>query len=145
MPSHNLTAKPNGSSGLWLHKFILISVVLLLALPIVATFIYSISTQWGATVLPDALSIKWYLQLWQDPRFLYAFGRSLLICFSTLLVSTLIILPMAFAVFYRFPKLKGLMDLLIILPFAIPLWCHRWVYYKYLLMSHLCWLVRHGY
>ncbi|AXH63058.1 MULTISPECIES: ABC transporter permease [Providencia] len=110
----------NKPSGLWLHKLVLISVASLLALPIIATFLYSIASSWGATVLPDALSIKWYLQLWQDPRFLMAFGRSLIICFGTLLVSTLIILPMTFAVFYRFPKLKGVMDLLIILPFAIP-------------------------
>lgn len=110
----------NKHSGLWIHKLVLMSVASLLALPIIATFLYSIARSWGATVLPDALSIKWYLQLWQDPRFLMAFGRSLIICFSTLLISIAVILPMTFAVFYRFPKLKGLMDLLIILPFAIP-------------------------
>lgn len=120
MPSHSLTAKTYQSSELWLHKLILISVASLLALPIVATFIYSMATQWGATVLPDAMTFKWYLQLWQDPRFLWAFGRSLIICFGTLLISALVILPMTFAVFYRFPKLKGIIDLLIILPFAIP-------------------------
>ena len=108
----------NPHSKMWVHKLILISVASLLALPILATFLYSIASSWGATVLPDALSIKWYLQLWQDPRFLMAFGRSLIICFGTLLVSTLVILPMTFAVFYRFPKLKGLMDLLVILPFC---------------------------
>ncbi|HHR5879855.1 ABC transporter permease [Providencia alcalifaciens] len=106
--------------SLLFHKMVLGTVAAILALPIIATFIYSISSSWGATIMPDALSIKWYLQLWQDPRFLMAFGRSLLICFGTLLISVLVILPMTFAVFYRFPKLKGLMDLLIILPFAIP-------------------------
>ncbi len=95
-------------------------------------------------MLPDALSIKWYLQLWQDPRFLMAFGRSLIICFGTLLVSTLIILPMTFAVFYRFPKLKGMMDLLIILPLRSRLWSHRLACCKYLLMNHSCWLVHLG-
>ncbi|MGG4609226.1 ABC transporter permease [Providencia sp. Me31A] len=121
--NHALASSINNShkdSGLWFHKVILVSVASLLALPIIATFFYSIASSWGATVLPDGLSLKWYLQLWQDPRFLMAFLRSLIICFATLLISTLVILPMTFAVFYRFPKLKGLMDLLIILPFAIP-------------------------
>ncbi|SPY76308.1 ABC transporter permease [Providencia rustigianii] len=118
MLSPNL--RTSKTPSLLFHKIVLSSVAAILALPIIATFIYSISSSWGATILPDALSVKWYLQLWQDPRFLMAFGRSLLICFGTLLISTLVILPMTFAVFYRFPTLKGVMDLLIILPFAIP-------------------------
>ncbi|HHR5883551.1 TPA: ABC transporter permease [Providencia alcalifaciens] len=116
----NPNIRRSKAPSLLFHKIVLGTVAAILALPIIATFIYSISSSWGATIMPDALSIKWYLQLWQDPRFLMAFGRSLLICFGTLLISVLVILPMTFAVFYRFPKLKGLMDLLIILPFAIP-------------------------
>nr|WP_314267676.1 ABC transporter permease [uncultured Moellerella sp.] len=118
MPSDTqIVSRP---SGQYIHHIIIYSTVTLLVLPIIATLIYSIATRWGATVLPDSFTFKWYLQLWQDPRFLMAFGRSLFICFATLLLSTLLILPMVFAIFYRFPKLKGLMDLLIILPFAIP-------------------------
>ncbi|AHG65493.1 ABC transporter permease [Advenella mimigardefordensis] len=118
MPNKRATSLAD--EGLWIHKLVLIAVAALLALPIIATFIYSIATQWGATVLPDGLTLKWYLQLWQDPRFLQAFGRSLIICLGTLVLSTFVMLPMTFVVFYRFPRLKPLMDLVIIMPFAIP-------------------------
>lgn len=92
----------------------------LLLIPLVATLAYSLSQEWGATILPQGLTIDWYLTLWQDPRFLAAFGRSLLVCLSALLLGTLIIVPMVFVVFYYFPKLDGWMNLLLLLPFAVP-------------------------
>ncbi|KPD03717.1 ABC transporter permease [Moellerella wisconsensis] len=107
-------------AGQYFHYWVIYTTLGLLALPIIASIIYSLATQWGATILPDGLTFKWYLQLWQDPRFLWAFGRSLLLCFVTLFVSLLVILPMTLAIFYRLPQLKGLMDLVIIVPFAIP-------------------------
>lgn len=118
MPSADLTLNPPSMARY--HKFMLSLIVILLLLPIIATLVYSFSTRWGATVLPDGLTLQWYLKLWQDPRFLAAFGRSLFICFVTLALSTLVILPLVFAVFYYFPRLKGLMEILIILPFAVP-------------------------
>ncbi|MEI6897781.1 MAG: ABC transporter permease subunit [Psychromonas sp.] len=102
------------------HKCIVYSTIALLLIPILATFLYSISSSWGASILPDGLSLDWYGQLWQDPRFLAAFGRSLLICIAALLLSTLLIIPLIFVVFYYFPKLSGLMNVLILLPFAVP-------------------------
>ena len=40
---------------------------------------YSISTRWGDPAA-GRLYLDWYLKLWGDPRFLAAFGRSLLVC-----------------------------------------------------------------
>ena len=93
---------------------------LFLLLPIAATVLYAFSSSWGATILPDGLTVKWFVQLLTDPRFLAAMGRSFLICLGTLAFSTLLVLPAVFAVFYYFPKLKDLMEVLIILPFAVP-------------------------
>ena len=55
----------------------------LLLFPILATFIYSLSSSWGATILPDGFSFKWYWSLLTDPRFIDAFGRSLFICIAS--------------------------------------------------------------
>lgn len=59
----------------------------------------------GATLLPDGFTLDWYLKLWGDPRFLAAFGRSLLVCFATLLLGTLVLVPTVLVVAYYFPKL----------------------------------------
>lgn len=102
------------------HGSVIGLVVLILALPIVATVLYAFSTHWGPTILPDGLTLKWVSQLVHDPRFMVALGRSFLICLATLAFSTLLVLPMVFAVFYYFPKLKEWMEVVIILPFAVP-------------------------
>jgi putative spermidine/putrescine transport system permease protein len=102
------------------HNVVLAILMLILIAPIFATALYSVSTSWGATLLPDGLTLDWYYQLWTDERFLTALFRSLWICFMALLVAIVLIFPVIFVVDYYFPKLKPLMNLVVILPFAIP-------------------------
>lgn len=102
------------------HRCVVAGLIALLSIPVLATLLYSFSQHWGATVLPDGLTLDWYVTLWQDPRFLTAFGHSLLISVATLLFSTLIIVPAAFVVFYYFPKLDHWMGILILVQFAVP-------------------------
>ncbi len=107
-------------SSMLYHKTIVYGICGLLVVPILATFIYSLSTQWGATILPDGFTFHWYVDLLSDARFLQAFGRSLFICLSALALATILVLPTIFVVFYYFPKLDKLMNVLILLPFAVP-------------------------
>ena len=102
------------------HRVVVWLLFLILLLPLAATLLYSLSTSWSATILPSGLTFKWYVALWSDTRFLTAFGQSLLVCFAALLLSVLLILPLLFVVHYHFPKLDGLMNVLILLPFAVP-------------------------
>lgn len=102
------------------HQWVVTGLVLLLLLPILATLVYSFSSRWGATILPDGLTLKWYLQLWLEPRFLMAFLRSLLICAGSLALGIGVIVPASFVVFYYYPKLDRWMNILILLPFAMP-------------------------
>jgi putative spermidine/putrescine transport system permease protein len=96
------------------------TLVAVLATPILITLVYSLSAQWGAQILPRGFTLDWYQRLWSDGRFLAAFGRSLLVCAAALALSLALILPTLFVVFYYFPRLKGLMNLLVLLPFAVP-------------------------
>ncbi|NLS11854.1 ABC transporter permease [Vibrio sp. SM6] len=102
------------------HKGVVYSLMGLMLIPIAATLIYSLSSRWGATILPDGFTLRWYAELLTDPRFLHAFGRSLFICITALALSVALILPAIFVVFYYFPKLDKLMNILILLPFAVP-------------------------
>ncbi|WP_087020700.1 ABC transporter permease [Thaumasiovibrio subtropicus] len=117
-------AKPNFSQTNtrvhWGHKVVVYGIVTIMLVPIVATLLYSFSSQWGATILPEGFTLKWYANLITDQRFLMAFGRSLLICTMALLLSVVVVLPMIFVVFYYFPKLDKVMNVLILLPFAVP-------------------------
>ncbi|MCG6269369.1 ABC transporter permease [Vibrio furnissii] len=102
------------------HKTVVYGIVGIMLVPILATLVYSLSSRWGATILPDGFTLDWYLKLLSDTRFIEALGRSLLVCVAALALSTLLILPAIFVVFYYFPKLDRVMNLLILLPFAVP-------------------------
>lgn len=102
------------------HQLVVYSLFVILLLPLLGTLLYSLSTSWSASILPSGLTFKWYVELWSDTRFLAAFGRSLLVCFGALALSLLLILPLLFVVNYHFPRLDSLMNVLILLPFAIP-------------------------
>ena len=102
------------------HRLVVCALFLILVLPLAATLLYSLATQWSATLLPDGLTLKWYLTLWSDQRFLLAFARSLLVCFGAPAFSVLLILPLMFVIHYHFPRLDGVMNVLILLPFAVP-------------------------
>jgi hypothetical protein len=102
------------------HRTVTGLLLLILLLPLAATLIYALATQWGATILPDGFTLKWLTALWSDPRFLQALWHSLLICFGTLLLSVVVILPAMFVIAYYFPRLDAVMNVLILLPFAVP-------------------------
>lgn len=102
------------------HRSVVTGLVVLLGIPVLATLLYSLSRHWGATILPDGLTLDWYLRLWQDGRFLSAFGHSLLIAVATLALGTLLVVPAAFVVFYYFPHLDRWMNILILIQFAVP-------------------------
>ena len=102
------------------HRFIVGALIALLSIPVLATLLYSFSSHWGATILPDGLSLAWYIKLWQDSRFLIAFGHSVLIAMATLLFSTLLVVPATFVVFYYFPKMDRWMNIIILIQFAVP-------------------------
>lgn len=104
----------------WGARLVLWALVALLALPLAATLLYSFSSRWGATVLPDGLSLEWYAQLWAEPRFLPAFGRSLLAAGAALLLALLLVVPAACALLLYFPRLERLMNGLVLLQFALP-------------------------
>ncbi len=102
------------------HQTVVLLVLLILLLPLLATLGYALATEWGATILPNGVTLKWFIALWGDNRFLVALGHSLLICFGALLFSLLLVLPAMFVIAWRFPRLDGVMNVLILLPFSVP-------------------------
>lgn len=115
-------ARPTASPAhrLRLHTWIAIPVFTLLALPLLATLLYAVSTRWGATLLPDGLTLEWLARLWSTPRFIAAFGRSLFVVAGALVLSLVLILPVAFLAHTRYPRLDRWMNVLILAPFAVP-------------------------
>lgn len=102
------------------HRTVSSVLLVIPALPLAATLVYALSREWSDTILPHGLTLSWFTTLWQDPRFISALWHSLLVCFGALLISLLLVLPAMFVIAYYYPGLDSIMNVLILMPFAVP-------------------------
>ncbi|MGX7372309.1 ABC transporter permease [Aerococcus sanguinicola] len=97
--------------------FILLAYLLI---PLIITIIYSFSSSWTFSVLPDSLTLKWYIQLFSDPEFLMAIARTVFLATVTVILSLAVIVPTIFAIAIYFPKLMKYINLIIIFCYSLP-------------------------
>jgi len=112
-------AGPGSVGRLW-HVAVTVVVLAFLLIPLLVTVLFSISTTWESTILPEGLSLQAYANLFTDERFLQAMGRSFLLAVITVALSMLIMVPTIFIVSLYFPRLEKWMQSVVLLPFALP-------------------------
>lgn len=98
----------------------LLFLMLYLLLPIVATALYAFATEWNRTVLPEGITFKWLAVLFQDVEFIQAFGRSVLLSGSAVLLAFLFVVPAIFVIVLYFPKYEKWMQTIVVLVYAFP-------------------------
>lgn len=103
-----------------MNWLILTLFIAFMCLPIVVTLIYSLSTEWGKSIVPTGFTLKWFLQLYQDPQFIAAIIRSLILTVVTLAVVLVILVPSIALVAIYLPKLDRLFKPMVLMPYAIP-------------------------
>ncbi|WP_461536200.1 ABC transporter permease [Spongorhabdus nitratireducens] len=101
----------------WLVIFIFTTI---LFSPLFATLIFSLSTYWALTPLPSDWSYQWYVELATNSRFLHSLLRSCIFALGATIVCCVVTVPVAVIAEIKAPKLKKLMNMLSILPFALP-------------------------
>jgi putative spermidine/putrescine transport system permease protein len=91
-----------------------------MALPIVATYIFSIAVRWDRTILPEGYTLQWYLQMIRHPYFSVTLVHSLTLATYTVAANLVLVVPAAYVAHAYLPAAKVPMDILTIFPFAIP-------------------------
>ncbi|WP_245791260.1 ABC transporter permease [Enterococcus silesiacus] len=89
-------------------------------LPLIGTVLYASSTKWSKSLLPDDFTFKWFQQLFNDPTFLAAVGRSFLLSVLVLLTILGIMVPSIIWINLFLPRVSQIMEKLVLLPYAIP-------------------------
>lgn len=87
---------------------------LYMVIPLVATFLFSLRGR------RDELSFVAYQRVLEDPAFVPTLWRTLGIAVAAIVVSLAIVVPTAFWVDFRFPRLRPLVEFLTLLPFVVP-------------------------
>ncbi|QGQ99912.1 ABC transporter permease subunit [Paenibacillus psychroresistens] len=94
--------------------------MLYLIIPLVATLLYSIANEWQNTVLPESWSLHWFQDLLTDKRFGAALWRTIMVCFLSVALNVLVLFPTIFIVVVYFPKWERVLNLIALLPYALP-------------------------
>ena len=112
-PSATANADPRRASRAvpWI---IVILGILYFLLPLVATFEFSLS------MLRGVWSFEAYKSVFSDPRFRETFTFSVVAALVTIIVGSLLIVPTAYWVRLKFPKLRPLVEFITLLPLVIP-------------------------
>lgn len=102
------------------HGLIVVALAFYLLLPLAGTLLYSFAENWSTTILPQSWTFSWYIQLFQDERFLAALARSaLVITVAVALCVTMMLLAM-FVMLLYFPKQANVLKVISMLPYGVP-------------------------
>lgn len=101
-------------------NLLLLFVVLYLLLPIAATALYAFASEWNRTILPEGLTLQWMKDLLQDPAFMQAFGRSVLLAGAGVILALLFIVPAIFVIVLYFPQYERLIQMAVVMVYAFP-------------------------
>ncbi|WP_068617614.1 ABC transporter permease [Paenibacillus tuaregi] len=110
----------NERKGRVFPTVVLTLTMIYLILPLIATLIYSLARSWQSSILPDEWTLDWFRQLFLDSRFQESMWRTLGICFLSVILSVVVMLPTIFIVTVYLPKLERLLNILVLIPYAAP-------------------------
>jgi putative spermidine/putrescine transport system permease protein len=82
--------------------------------PLVATFEFSLRKRRGE------YSFDAYLALFEDSRFIESFGYSVLVAVGAILVGVLLVVPTAFWIRLKLPRLRPIVEFITLMPLVIP-------------------------
>lgn len=88
--------------------------VLYFALPLVATVQFSLGAKRGQTTLTA------YTNVLNSPKFAESFAFSFRVAIATIIVGVLLIVPTAYWVHLRLPRLRPVIEFCTLLPFVVP-------------------------
>ena len=108
------TAKtPDRKNRFW-SGVIFVVAALYFVVPLAATF------YWSLRAKKDVLGPEAYRRLFADTSFLPAFSESIVNAIAAIFISLLIIVPTAYWVTLRLPRLRPVIEFITLLPFVIP-------------------------
>ena len=105
--------------GLW-RPVVLTAFVLFMVIPLVATFLFSVSTRWDRTIWPEGFTLAWWAKVTARSGFRETLVNSLAVSLVTVIGAVLLVTPAAYWARLRAPRAQPWIELLAIVPFGLP-------------------------
>ena len=93
---------------------------LYLFIPVIATIIFSVSTRWDSTILPEGYTLQFYSKLFSDNRFILSLLRTINVSIITSVVSVIILVPCVYMSVVYYKPLERVFEVFSIIPFVLP-------------------------
>ncbi|ATW25421.1 ABC transporter permease [Candidatus Formimonas warabiya] len=110
----------NKGRGHWFMWLLTVFFLLYTFLPLTATLFFSLAQRWTTTVLPESWTIDAYVQVFSDPAFAAAMGRSLFLSVIAATIQVGVVLLALLAVNIGKNRLGDWLEALAIIPVALP-------------------------
>src|SRR5260221_2050089 len=94
--------------------------MLYMGIPLVATLIFSVSSKVHSVTAPSPISFSAYINIFNDPKFGANLWFSLGVGLLTILISTVLLVPLIYWVQLRMPYLRSVIEFMTLLPIVIP-------------------------
>lgn len=98
----------------------IIFIILYLIIPLIATVMYSFATAWSHSILPEGITLKWYVELFSNEDFIQSMLNSILLVGGVTIAGILIIVPAIYGIVLYFPKLERFVKWAIIGVYTMP-------------------------
>lgn len=99
-------------------KLAIVIIIAYLLLPLVMTLIYSLFQEW-VDIMPTGFTLGAYIELFSDPLFWKAVGRTVVISIIPILLCTVFVLLAMYVVVVYHPEWDRLIQILCTIPYAI--------------------------
>lgn len=106
-------------SSVW-RGFFIVFFLLYLLVPLLATVAFSFAQRWDRSILPEGLTLDWWIAVFGRRAFTSALQHTLVVSLAAMATSILLVTPTAYWVHLRAPRAKPWVELMTILPFGIP-------------------------
>ena len=107
--------------GKWILRIIAYTILLFILIPIITVVLSSLTNSNYVMFPPEGITLKWYVEAFQNSNYMSAIGTSVLIAAGSAILSIILALCASFAIKrYEFPG-KRLLDTLFFAPITIPM------------------------
>jgi putative spermidine/putrescine transport system permease protein len=93
-------------------------VFLYLTIPLITTLIYSFSSNW-THILPGGFTLRYYIQILSDKRFILAVLRSIAISIIPVCMTSLFVILALYTALVYSPKLEWILEMISMMPYTI--------------------------
>jgi putative spermidine/putrescine transport system permease protein len=94
--------------------------LLFMIVPVIATFMFSISTRWDRTLWPEGITLDWWEAVTAQRAFGMTLKNSFIASFATMLCLLVLVTPTTYWMKLRVPKSKPIIEMITTFSFGIP-------------------------